>query len=156
MLAHEKLNAAGITEPCTAADIDHCNAIVYVVKEGKEIRITIDLSTLNGFVERKEVIMPDMATFYNITQGASVFSDLDWRQFFHTFECDEATSRLFGFCLPDGSLGRFIVLAMGLHNSPAIAQEIVHEKVITPLRVIYNQTLVLASGTPRPQHTCRG
>jgi hypothetical protein len=156
MQAHETLDAAGITAPCERSDIDHINAFVYVQTgtDGK-IRLTLDARGINGRVARKEVIMPDLATFYNTMDGCSVFSDLDWRQFFHTFQLDEESQRLFGFRYPNGAWGRYLALIMGLHNAPAIAQELAGLHVVTPLTERFGDTTVVVGGVPRPQHSIR-
>ena len=63
--------------------------------------------------------MPDMRYFTTPMHGCSVFSDLDWKDFFWSFNYDEETSKLFGFVLPDGkTFGRYLAMVMGFHNSP--------------------------------------
>ena len=86
-------------------------------------------------------------------QGCSVFSDLDWRDYFHSFRYDEETSKMFGFMLPDGkTFARYLSMVMGLHDSPGIAQELANRLLVVPMREQLNKDTVEIGGVPVPVH----
>ena len=153
MAAHARLEAEGFVATCTREELQNIFAHVYVWKKDGSIRCTLDVSTFNNRVERREVVMPDMRFFTTQMQGCSVFSDLDWRDFFFSFHYDDATSKMFGFVLPDGkTFARYLAMVMGLHNSPGIAQELANRLVAVPLRAEFNKMTVDIGRVPTAVH----
>lgn len=152
-LAFNRLLEAGMIETCTREDVDHVHAHVFVWKKDGTIRLTLDVSTLNSRLPRREVLMPDMRAFNEPLQGSSVFSDLDWRDFFFHFNYDAATSRLFGFVLPDGkTFGRYLAMVMGFQDSPGFAQALGNAAVIMPMRARFASQVISVNGVERPVH----
>jgi len=153
MASHARLEAEGFVKTCPREELTNIFAHVYVWKKDGSIRLTLDVSTYNNRVERREVVMPDMRFFTTQMQGCSVFSDLDWRDYFHSFRYNEETSKMFGFMLPDGkTFARYLSMVMGLHNSPGIAQELANRLLVVPMREQFNKDTVEIGGVPVPVH----
>ena len=153
MEAHRQLEEAGFVKHCPRSELKNIFAHVYVWRKNGKIRCTLDVSTFNGRVERREVVMPGMRYFTTPMHGCSVFSDLDWKDFFWSFNYDEETSKLFGFVLPDGkTFGRYLAMVMGFHNSPGVAQALGNRLAIIPLREQFNQQTVSVQGVDMPVH----
>ena len=75
MEAHRQLEEAGFVRHCPRSELKNIFAHVYVWRKNGKIRCTLDVSTFNGRVERREVVMPDMRYFTTQMHGCSVFSD---------------------------------------------------------------------------------
>ena len=147
----EKQLASNIIERCERADIENVIPFVIVVRNGR-VRPTADLTALNERVPKANVLMPDMQRFHDALQDCSIFSDMDYREHFHTFVLDGQSRRLCGFQFPDSTFGRYRSLPMGLHNSPGIAQELTSRYVVVPLREQLDTKTVEIGGSKRSAH----
>lgn len=94
----------------------------FVKKKDGSLRPCIDYRGLNDITTRNRYPLPLLATAFELLQGASVFSKLDYRNAYHLVR-----SRAdLGFNIPSGHY-EYLVMPFGLNKAPTIFQALIND-----------------------------
>ena len=127
------------------------NGMVTVDKANGDVRITSDLSQLNKVIEPLRFPLPNIRDLYTKLSKATHFSKLDLRKAYFNIPLDEESSLLTTTITPRG-LFAYDKLPMGLKDSAAVFQKIVHQTLVDIQGCEPYSDDILIHGSTREEH----
>ena len=127
------------------------NGMVTVDKANGDVRITSDLSQLNKVIEPLRFPLPNIRDLYTKLCKATYFSKLDLRKGYFNVDLDTESSSLTTTITPKG-LFAYDKLPMGLKDSAAVFQRLVHQTLIDSPGCEPYVDDILVYGTTRDEH----
>ena len=106
-----------------------CSPIVPVLKPNGQVRLCVDLKTLNMAIERERYVIPTLQDIFHNMNGSAVFTSLDAASGYWQMPLDENSSKLTMFITPFGRY-RFTRVPFGI----SIASEIYQREMSRILR----------------------
>ena len=143
----DKLIAQDVLETVDVAhDAQHDNWISPLVcarKKNKQLRLCLDLRTLNEAVVRPHTIIPTAEELLGQIGSQHIFSKLDAKSGFHQLLLSEQSRKLFTFCTPWG-VYRYKRLPFGVSAAPEIFQQKMTEifKGMPGVKIYFDDILV--------------
>jgi hypothetical protein len=120
----KRLCDAGVLSPCGASE--WLSPTFLIPKKDGRVRWITDFQALNKVIKRKVYNLPKIQDILSKRNGYQYFSKIDISMHYYTFELDESSKNLCTICTPFGNY-RYNRLAMGVSQSPDIAQEIMED-----------------------------
>ena len=120
---HEQLKeqlAAGIIAPSSSPWSSPPHLII---KDDGSLRITVDYKKLNELTEKDAFPIPNVDDLYRKLSKSKVFTKLDFLSVFYQILLDPASRKFTTFSC-DWGLFEYLVMPMGLCNSPATFQRL--------------------------------
>jgi hypothetical protein len=120
----ERLCAAGVLSR-TGASAWLSPTFIIPKKDGRVSWIT-DFHELNKVIQRRVYTLPKIQEILTKRKGYRFFTKIDISMHYYTFELDEESKKYCTTCTPFGNY-QYNRLAMGINQSPDVAQEIMED-----------------------------
>ena len=140
------MDEAGIWERVTTSQWAH--PLVSVPKADQGVRITSDLSALNKYVIPERYPLPHIKDLFLEMAGSKIFSKLDLKKGFYHIQLNSDSRDLTTTITPLG-LRRYCRLPMGLTDSSAIFQRLIHQ-ILSGCDgcIVYVDDIIIHAATP--------
>ncbi len=131
-----------------------CSGIMIVPKPKEKVRICVDLTNLNGAVQRELYVMPSVEESLAKLAGARVFTKLDANNGFWQVKLEEESAKLTTFITPIGRF-KFNRLPYGLNSAPEYFMKHMAQALDSIEGIVCHVDDILVYGKDQKEHDCR-
>ena len=149
---NQTLYEEGIIEPIESSLWQ--SPIVVKRKSNGEIRLCVDLRSLNKVIWVDGHPPPRINNLISLLHGATVFSKLDMRSAYHQVVLDASSRHLTAFVTPDGVF-QYCRMSFGLASAAAVFQRVIEEVLHGLEGISVYQDDVLVFGESSAEHNNR-